>query len=889
MIPTPLRRRFLALPLLALVAAVLAVVPPNSTAAAPVLAVPSARPQGADPTPDLTSATFADPPTSVRPKYRWWMPMAFTDDDQLRAEITDMAETGAGGIEVATTTVTGPREGSQDLLTEYGWGSPLWAEKVELMMTEAAEHDLALDMTISPRWPAIVPTVTDVNDPRAAQQLVFSHAFVAGGSTYDAVLPTNYEPRPPSGAKRTLVAALLARCADPACGHQASGPRFLDRASVQDVTAQVTSDGRLTVGVPGDTSETWAVISFFQAGGASTRSNYTTTKRNYLLDHLSVQGAEASTEFFDSSILTPGVRDVMRDVGRVDLFEDSLELADEQRWTWDFVEQWKERRGYSPITVLPALAGAGDEGLTDATFFDFSDGSGARIRTDYRQTWSDLYINARLDTLREWANERGMRLRSQPYGSAVDTAEASTHVDVPEGESLVFGQNVEDFKLVAVGAHLTGGTVVSNECCAATRNVWATTAGGAEEPGNLQAVYRGYAGGATQIVWHGYPYLTRGEGTSEQTVWPGMSYGGNSSFAEGWGDEGGTGWQDYRPINDNLARLQLVLRQGSPKFDVAVYWQDFGLRGGATALSATNRLLTSDSPLAERGYTFEYLSPAHLRLHGAQVSRGELFPGAGGNEALVLNEQETLEARHRRAPARPRPSRTPHRGCRRSAVTDARPLPGIRAGCRTGRADARARPSAAAIRVDDLADVAAALAAGRGPGGRARHPVQRRAQRAPQRRPDELLLPVQPGGLGDGAAAHPRRQGPPLRARRMDRRDHAHLRLPPEPGRRRGRRRQWSRPTPRSLRCRRATTRRSFGAVSPTSGAPSLATTAWARWCSIGGHSTSRAGRRDRQACRATPRGPTSRPSRLWRVNRTAPFRRGRRSLPLTGTTSYLR
>ena len=711
MIPTPLRRRFLALPLLALVAAVLAVVPPNSTAAAPVLAVPSARPQGADPTPDLTSATFADPPTSVRPKYRWWMPMAFTDDDQLRAEITDMAETGAGGIEVATTTVTGPREGSQDLLTEYGWGSPLWAEKVELMMTEAAEHDLALDMTISPRWPAIVPTVTDVNDPRAAQQLVFSHAFVAGGSTYDAVLPTNYEPRPPSGAKRTLVAALLARCADPACGHQASGPRFLDRASVQDVTAQVTSDGRLTVGVPGDTSETWAVISFFQAGGASTRSNYTTTKRNYLLDHLSVQGAEASTEFFDSSILTPGVRDVMRDVGRVDLFEDSLELADEQRWTWDFVEQWKERRGYSPITVLPALAGAGDEGLTDATFFDFSDGSGARIRTDYRQTWSDLYINARLDTLREWANERGMRLRSQPYGSAVDTAEASTHVDVPEGESLVFGQNVEDFKLVAVGAHLTGGTVVSNECCAATRNVWATTAGGAEEPGNLQAVYRGYAGGATQIVWHGYPYLTRGEGTSEQTVWPGMSYGGNSSFAEGWGDKGGPGWQDYRPINDNLARLQLVLRQGSPKFDVAVYWQDFGLRGGATALSATNRLLTSDSPLAERGYTFEYLSPAHLRLHGAEVSRGELFPGAGGYEALVLNEQETLELgtaerlldlARRGLPivvVGDLPSRTP--GLYQASARDAE-LVGLM------RELDRLRQ---VIRVDDLADVAAALAA----------------------------------------------------------------------------------------------------------------------------------------------------------------------------------
>jgi hypothetical protein len=636
------RPRSATLVAVAAVAALLAAVTPQSTAVSPAVAATSASPSTADPAPELTASAFAEPPNTVRPKYRWWMPMAFTDDDELRAEIADMAEVGAGGIEVATTTVEGPRSGSQAFLTEYGWGSPLWAEKVELMMMEAAEHDLGLDLTIGPRWPAIVPTVTDVNDPRAAQQLVYSHAFVPGGSTYDGSLPTNYEPRPPSGAERTLVAVVLARCAEPDCRTQSAGPRLLDRESVQDVTAQVTPDGRFTGTVPGDASETWTMISFFQTGGAGSRSNFTTTKRNYLLDHLSVQGAEASTEFFDSAILTPGVRDAMRDVGRVDLFEDSLELGDEQRWTWDFVEQWEERRGYSPIEVLPALAGAGDEGLTDATFFDFSDGTGARIRTDYRQTWSDLYIDARLDTLRAWANDRGINLRSQPYGSAIDTAEASTHVDVPEGESLVFGQNVEDFKVVAVGAHLTGGAVVSNECCAATRNVWATTAGGAEEPANLQAVYRWYAGGATQIVWHGYPYLTRGEGTSEQTVWPGMSYGGNSSFAEGWGDKGGPNWQDYRAVNDHLARLQLVLRQGSPEFDVAVYLQDFGLRGGATALSATNRLLRSDSTLAEHGYTYEYLSPAHLRLPGAEVSEGQLFPGAGGFEALVLNEQDTL-------------------------------------------------------------------------------------------------------------------------------------------------------------------------------------------------------------------------------------------------------
>ncbi|MDQ7905692.1 glycosyl hydrolase [Phytohabitans sp. ZYX-F-186] len=610
-----------------------------STAAAP----PNPAAAGSTaPTPRLTAGTFADPPSTVRPKYRWWMPMAFTEDEQLRAELADMKAIGAGGAEVATTTAVGPRAFDPEFLAEYGWGSPLWARKVQTMLESADDLDLALDFTISPRWPAIVPTVTDVNDPRASQQLVFSHAFLKGGTRYGGALPTNYDPRPPTGARHTLVAALLARCADAACDSQGSGPRMLDRASVRDLTGRVGDDGALSLDVPGDAGDTYVLIGFFQTGDGQLRNNFTTTKPNYFLDHLGAQGARATTEFYDSSILTPPVREALKAAGRVDLFEDSLELGTSQKWTWDFAGQWERRRGYSPIPLLPALAGAGSAGLTEAPFFDFTDGSGRRIRTDYRQTWNDLYIDARLEPLRQWANDRGMALRSQPYGGPIDTPEAATHVDVPEGESLVFYDNIEAYRLVSVGAHLNRTPVVSSECCAARESVWATTAGGWQVPGNLRSVYRGYAGGVTQVIWHGYPYLTKGEGTSDQAVWPGMSYGGNTSFAEAWGAKGGPNWPDYRAINDHLARLQLVLRQGRPTFDVAMYLQDFGLRSPATTLTGPETLLESDSPLAERGYTYEYLSPAHLRMPSARVSRGRLFPEAGAYQAIVLANQTTM-------------------------------------------------------------------------------------------------------------------------------------------------------------------------------------------------------------------------------------------------------
>ncbi len=615
-----------------------ALVAEQPTAAAP----PNpAAVESAGPAPALTTGTFADPPSTVRPKYRWWMPMAFTEDEQLRAELADIKAIGAGGAEVAATTAVGPRASDPAFLAEYGWGSPLWTRKVQTMLESADELDLALDFTIGPRWPAIVPTVTDVNDPRAAQRLVFSHAFVEGGTTYDGALPANYSPRPPTGARRTLVAALLARCADATCDSQGSGAVMLDRDSVLDLTGSV-DDGALSFDAPGDVNDTYVLIGFFQTGDGQIRNDFTPTKTNYALDHLSEEGVRATTEFYDSSILTPPVQAALDAVGRVDLFEDSLELGESQKWTWGFAEEWELRRGYSPIPVLPALAGAGSAGLTEAPFFDFTDGSGQRIRTDYRQTWNDLYINSRLVPLRQWANERGMALRSQPYGGPIDTPEAAGQVDVPEGESLVFYDNIEAYRLVSVGAHLNGTPVVSSECCAARESVWATTAGGWQVPANLRSVYRGYAGGVTQVVWHGYPYLSRGEGTSEQAVWPGMSYGGNTSFAEGWGAKGGPNWPDYRAINDHLARLQLVLRQGRPTFDVALYLQDFGLRSPATRLTGPETLLESDSPLAERGYTYEYLSPAHLRMPSAQVSDGRLFPEAGAYQAIVLANQTTM-------------------------------------------------------------------------------------------------------------------------------------------------------------------------------------------------------------------------------------------------------
>lgn len=601
---------------------------------------PQARP---DTAPRLTAASFADPPATVRPKYRWWLPLAYEQDEQLVRELGEMKEAGAGGAEVAAFTVDGRGNQSSPFLDRYGWGTPEWSKRMETVYGAANDLGLRVDMSIGPRWPALVPSVSDLNDPRAAQQIVFGRAFAKGGTSFDGPLPSNYDARPPAGARTTLVAALVARCVAADCDAQSGSPRLLDPDSVVDVTGEVGPDGTLAHALPGDAGSTWALIAFWQTASGETRTGLTATTPNYYLDHLSEAGARASTDFWDEHVLTPELRRQIGTMGDADLYEDSLELGSTQKWTWDYLAQWRARRGYDPVRLLPAIAGAGQHGLNGAPFFDFPGGLGARVRTDYRQTWSDLYVDVRLRALHDWAHGNGMSVRAQPYGGPIDVAGASSHVDVPEGESLAFNNNVEDYKTVAVGAHLNGRAVVSDECCAMRDAVWATTAAGHADPANLQAIYRGLAGGVTQVVWHGFPHLTRGPlGSGVNAIWPGMTYGGNATFGEAWGAKGGPNWEDQRSINDSLGRLQLVLRQGTPRFDLAVYWQDFGLDGHGTTGAGSHTLLRSRSPLAAAGYTWEYLSPANLREHGATVRRGQLFPDASGYRALLLKDQRTM-------------------------------------------------------------------------------------------------------------------------------------------------------------------------------------------------------------------------------------------------------
>src|SRR6478735_1930956 len=601
----------------------------------------------------VTAETFANPPGSVRPMYRWWMPLAYTDDDELRTELRDIADGGAGGVEVSPFIVPGAGNQSNAFLKQYGWGTPMWAHKIEVITDEAVKLGLTVDQNLGPQYPATVPSLNSFNQPEVEQQLRFGREFDDAGSSRTGALPAPATAAPTVSTKLCGVAApgdealkvealgglaagdtvtvgagataekvavtglgdraatcadlsvspvqkahavtdpvvnvarstriktLVAQCAG-ACGTSTTGAIVLVPDSVVDVTSQI-SGGKLDYTFPAGNGNPWVVIDFTQtASGLIAQSGgYTATQPNYVVDHWSRGGARIQGNFWDENILTDRVQKNLDKIGSGAVFEDSLELGSTQKWTWDFLSDFQSLRGYDPTLLLPALAGAGLQG-NGTPAFELAD-VGAKVREDYRETLSDLYANRYVATMQRWARSHGLDFRAQGYGTPIQSGVAAAATGIPEGESLNFGAGnntlgaEENYRVVSGGAHIAGRNVVSVECCAIFQGGFRSSLAGPSVPGQfgqggdgtavggrysqglLDSIYKSYAGGVNQVVWHGYPYrdAPAGVGTSGRDGgrWPGYhpwDIFGAISVNDEFGPRQAS-WPDYAKVNDYVA------------------------------------------------------------------------------------------------------------------------------------------------------------------------------------------------------------------------------------------------------------------------------------------------------------------------------------------------
>jgi len=580
------------------------------------------------------ASEFANPGQDARLMTRYWLPGGAVNADDVAIDIEDMRKQGFGGVEIVN--LPTPSLTSTVDPVKYGWQSEAWVKAIEAVLTAAEENNMKADITIGPVWPATSPLITP-NDDGASKQLDFGIKKINAGETYTGEVPG---PGPSSNAavtKQELIAVTVAKVTNfvETSGRTKSYTYTLDENSLQDITDLVNENNEITWTAPdGEEGEQWIILGFWMQGTGATvsaTSGLLSDPQSYAVNHLSKAGAKAVTDFWDEYIL--GRSEIIRNHIKnypTAFFEDSLEVKGSLLWTREMLDTFKELKDYDLTKYLPLLyKSVSDQGGTEQkgtyTFNIESTDKANRINRDYTEVRGQLYIENHLKPIRDWAKSQGFIFRAQTYNNPVDDSlEALSLTDIPEGESLEFGDgNFDGFRALAGAAHMSSKNIVSEELGAngsAFQQKWQDL---------VKYFNQSASVGVNRVILHGYSYpkLASDQWPGGQAKWPGFLAMLGWFNAE-WNRYSSPSWNYMKNVADYIGRTQTVLQKGTQKVDVAIYQDKFAIKTGP---------FFKDQSLSNAGYTYDYLSPALLELESAKVSNGVLNADGPAYKALVVN------------------------------------------------------------------------------------------------------------------------------------------------------------------------------------------------------------------------------------------------------------
>ncbi|PSR84064.1 hypothetical protein BD289DRAFT_482970 [Coniella lustricola] len=607
---------------------------------------------------DVPSA-FANPTGLARPTFRYWVPDADVDDHVLYADLKTIHDSGWGSVEVICLENYGIELAVVDP-AEYGYGGDKWRSRFATMLRAAEELNMTVDFALGPTQGASIP-IFDPDTRGMNTELAYGNVSIASGATFSGALPppgktyAGYANAPDFDApfqnyKNTFVAAVVVKKSTV----PSSDPRItaLDVSDIQDVTLQV-QNGTLVWTAPGDGSE-YVLFTFYQRRtgylAAQGAFNNATDPDNpaswfaYVVDHFSQAGTDLWTSFTEDYVMNGENGDLLRQLGLY-AWEDSAEFRATLFWTDDFLDYFKQTRGYSLVPYLPILFGT--TGLPPSTlangYYYFSYDSSAntstaidwKIRNDFYQALQTLYETYHLDGLSTWSSQWNLQGSLQPYATAPqlappwDMVSAAAHIDAPETESNYFDGVIDAFRAMAGGAMLGRKQIFSSELGAHRYFAYAAT-----WPLLLNDCAINYAGGVNRIVTHGFPY----SGWRPEVEWPGLTTF-EWTYSEMWGPRQPT-WEYVRETADWIARTQLILQTGVPRVDIGVYRHkylsvDIKHYGMGENLFGTKALQNA-------GYAYVAVSPSLLSLDNAVITNGTLAADGPAFSALLIDNSTNI-------------------------------------------------------------------------------------------------------------------------------------------------------------------------------------------------------------------------------------------------------
>ncbi|HUW60343.1 MAG TPA: glycosyl hydrolase [Candidatus Bathyarchaeia archaeon] len=490
---------------------------------------------------------FASPPDSARPWVYWFWLNGNITEEAITADLEAMQRVGIGGVLIMEVD-QGVPVGPVDFMSDE------WRRLFHHVVSEAQRLGLEVNMNNDAGWngsggPWITPelsmqkvvwTELEIEGPKNINVQFTQPETLAGFYRDIAVLvfPTPGPYRIPDVAVKAL---FQTGWVSPAVHGEVPAEMIIPHDRVLDISTQMDASGKLAWDAP---PGKWTIVRFGHTSTGVENAPAPTSGRGLECDKLSKEGIEANF----NGMMAKLIEDAGPAAGKslVATHIDSWENG-AQNWTARMRDEFKSRRGYDPLTFLPAMAGRVVGSL------EISE----RFLWDLRQTVSELIADNYAGHLRDLARQHGMRLSIEAYGGPCDDLPYAGRADEPMSEFWVGGNGFHTCKEMASAAHVWGANIMGAE---------AFTANDSEKwlahPGAIKALGdSAFCAGVNRFVFHRYalqPWVS-----PERR--PGMTMGP-------WGIhyERTQTWWDMLPAwHLYLARCQYMLRQGRYVADIA--------------------------------------------------------------------------------------------------------------------------------------------------------------------------------------------------------------------------------------------------------------------------------------------------------------------------------
>jgi hypothetical protein len=552
-------------------------------------------------------AGFQAPPDDARVMMRWWWFGPAVSKPELKREIAAMKAGGFGGFEIQPVyplSLDDPALGLRNLT----YLSDEFIDAVGFAAKEGREQGLRVDVTLGSGWPFGGPHVPVT---QAASNIQMEKRPLAPSE--DSL------PVPRVGAGEKLLAA------------------FIADGAVDSIRATTLKSLPLPAGprlhIDTKSSAERTVLFFLQSRTGQQVKRPGIGGEGLVLDHM-------SRAAIDTHLSAVGDR-LMKAFGErppAAVFSDSLEVYGAD-WTDDLPEEFKRRRGYDLLPLLPSL------------FFD-TDAHAADIRHDWGQTLAELVDERYLRPVNDWARRHRTQFRSQTYGFPPVTLTSNSLVGLPEGEGREW-RAFSTTRWASSGSHLFDRRVTSAEAW-----TWLHSPSFRATPLDMKVEADVmFLQGINQLIGHGWPYTP-----------PGVAEPGWSLYAAGVFSDQNPWWIAMPDISRYLQRVSYVLQQGRPANDIAILLPT----NDAWAATKPGRATVSDemknfvtpaltAQLLDAGYGFDYIDAGSLdkvsryrvlllpkvsRLDVIAYQKAEQFARLGG-AVVVVGQPPALGAGHR--------------------------------------------------------------------------------------------------------------------------------------------------------------------------------------------------------------------------------------------------